>query len=575
MIQKKCVVILLLIVHCAFAQRTTNSRSDTLAGKSFDYLQNRFGNTINEPAKSTIYATALLQKAKEEKVNFSHLALAYKACIINSDTSSRLFYADSMISNAKKAKSDELIGSSYLTKGIIHYRRMEHMKALDNYLIADRYISQVDNPTLVHKTKYEIAKIKYYLGFYDEAIALFRECVAFFREDNDRAYLNSLHMLGQCYTKIGKYDLATETNNLAIVEGRLFEETGMEFYFEHSDGINQCFKENYLVAIEKLTAALPEIINLEDYANEAVAYFYIGKSYWHLKELDKAVSYFKRVDKIFQKENYTLPDLRQGYEFLIDYYKQNNDTHHQLYYINQLLKVDKLLAEDYKYLLKKVVKEYDTKELLQAKSDIENTVIFTRIYTCIIVILMAAIIFYQFRKNKRNKKLFEQLMNRDTGCHNTTKDTILDIANVKIEIEHSEVEGNDKKPGPDITPKIEETIVKKLEKFELTKKYLEKDMTVRRMAVILNTNDKYVTKVIAKHRGKGTIDYITELKLDYIIEMLKTDSRYRNYTNKALGEEAGFRTTQNFTRAFKSYTGITPTYFSYKLKKSATTDVSD
>ena len=298
MIQKKYVVILLLIVHCAFAQRTTNSRSDTLAGKSFDYLHNRFGNTINEPAKSTIYAIALLQKAKEEKVNFSNLALAYKACIINSETSSRLFYADSMISNAKKAKSDELIGSSYLTKGIIHYRRMEHMKALDNYLIADSYISQIENPALRHKTKYEIAKIKYYLGFYDEAIALFRECVAFFREENDRAYLNSLHMLGQCYTKIGKYDLATETNNLAIEEGRLFEETSMEFYFEHSEGINQCFKEYYPVAIKKLTATLPEIIYLKDYANEAIAYFYIGKSYWALKRYDTAIGYFKKVDNM-------------------------------------------------------------------------------------------------------------------------------------------------------------------------------------------------------------------------------------------------------------------------------------
>lgn len=569
MVHKKYVVILLLIVHCAFAQRTTNSRVDTLKYKSFDYLHNQFGNTINEPARSTIYATALLHKAKKEKVNFNHLALAYKACIINSEPSSRLFYADSMISYAKKTNSDELIGSSYLTKGIIHYHRLEHMRALDNYLIADRYISQIDNPALAHKAKYEIAKIKYYLGFYDEAIALLRECVVFFKEENDRAYLNSLHMLGQCYTRIGKYDLATETNNLAIEEGRLFEETGMEFYFEHSEGINQCFKENYPVAIKKLTAALPEIIHLKDYANEAIAYFYIGKSHWSLKQREKAVAYFKKVDQIFKKEKYILPDLRKGYEYLIDYHKERKNTDLQLYYIDQLLKVDKILAQDYKYLLKKIVKEYDTKELINAKNDIENAILITRVTACIVVVLMALIIIHLTKKNRRNKKLFEELMNRDTANHIIPSDTIFDES--EIDFQEITETGSNGKSSRTISPDIEAAIVKKLEKFEGNKKYLEKDMTVRKMASLLSTNDKYVTKVIAKHRGKGTIEYITELKLDYIVEMLKTDSRYRNYTNKALGEEAGFRTTQNFTRAFKSHTGITPTYFSYKLKKSITT----
>ncbi|UPT70986.1 MAG: tetratricopeptide repeat protein [Flavobacterium sp. JAD_PAG50586_2] len=367
MIQKRHVVILLLMVHCAYSQRSSNSRLDTLSDKSFDYLHNRFGNSINDPAKSTIYATALLLNAKEEKVNFNHLALAYKACIINADKSVRLFYADSMITNAKKANSNELIGSCYLTKGIIHYRQMEHIKALDNYLIADRYISQMDNPALAHKTKYEIGKIKYYLGFYDEAIALFRECVAFFKEENDRAYLNSMHMLGLSYVRIGKYDLATATNNLAIEEGRLFEETGMEFYFEHSEGINQCFKENYTVAIKKLNAALPEIIQLKDYANEAIAYFYIGKSHWSLKQRDKAVAYFKKVDLIFKREEYILPDLRKGYEYLIDYYKERKNTDLQLYYISQLLKVDKILAQDYKYLLKKLSRNMIRRNLSMPK----------------------------------------------------------------------------------------------------------------------------------------------------------------------------------------------------------------
>lgn len=97
-------------------------------------------------------------------------------------------------------------------------------------------------------------------------------------------------------------------------------------------------------------------------------------------------------------------------------------------------------------------------------------------------------------------------------------------------------------------------------------------MKLSKMALLLNTNTKYVTLMIAKHRGKGTIEYINDLKIDYITETLKSESKYRNYTNKALGEEAGFLSTPKFTRAFKARNEITPTYFIYQLKKTANLD---
>ncbi len=92
-------------------------------------------------------------------------------------------------------------------------------------------------------------------------------------------------------------------------------------------------------------------------------------------------------------------------------------------------------------------------------------------------------------------------------------------------------------------------------------------MTLSRIAAYLKTNTKYASKIILKHRGKKTIDYINDLKIDQIIELLKTENKYRNYTNKALADEVGFGSTQNFTRAFKNKTDISPTYFIQKLNE--------
>jgi AraC-like DNA-binding protein len=95
-------------------------------------------------------------------------------------------------------------------------------------------------------------------------------------------------------------------------------------------------------------------------------------------------------------------------------------------------------------------------------------------------------------------------------------------------------------------------------------------MNLSRLASLFNTNTKYVTKVIAKYRCKGTIEYITELKTNYIINLLKSENKYRNYTNKALAEEAGFGSTQNFTKAFKNTTGKSPTSFIQEISKQQT-----
>ncbi len=71
----------------------------------------------------------------------------------------------------------------------------------------------------MYKVKYNIAIIKYFLGFYDEAISLFTECTDYFKEKNTRAYLNSLHLLGLCHNRIGNYGLCSEINKKGIEEG--------------------------------------------------------------------------------------------------------------------------------------------------------------------------------------------------------------------------------------------------------------------------------------------------------------------------------------------------------------------
>lgn len=554
MIKNYILLVILCFGNQLYAQEMESEIFDTLKRKSYDYLFERIEATAENKVNQAYYLKYFLNKAKKDK-NFEEIVNGYKNYLFYTPEKSKLIYADSMIYTAKKANNNALIGSAYLSKGIVYYARKEHKNALDNYLIADNFISKTNDKYLVYKVKYNIAIIKYFLGFYDEAISLFTECTDYFKEKNTRAYLNSLHLLGLCHNRIGNYGLCSEINKKGIEEGIRMSNTEMKNYFIHSEGINQYFKNNYAEAIKKINYSIPSIKENKDFGNESVGYFYIGKSYWDLHKPEMALPYFFKVDKIFDDKGYIRPDLRQNYELLLKYYKSKKDLHKQLYYTDKLLKADSILDNKFIYLSGRVRKVYDTKVLLKDKQDIEelfnkrkyNDFIFTGIV--LVLFLIVSFIAYRHIRNKNvYRQKFEELMakneavskvevkNVSNGIGNINKDTIADI-------------------------------LKQLEKFEKDKKFLVKDLTSAKLAAIFNSNPKYLSQIIYQYRGKKFVKYIADLKINYLIKLLKEDSKIRKYSNSALAEEVGFNSTKTFTQAFFAEAGCPTSYFIEELNK--------
>lgn len=547
---KKNDFILLLLCVFTIANAKKDFRiPDSLSNKDYSYFDVKINYKDSDSIEERLYAHSWLAKAKAEK-NYAQMSAAYKSLMYTANKIYRLQYADSTIIAAKHTNDPELIGSAYMTNGIVNYDRKELIKALDNFIIAEEYISKTNNKYLIYKLKYAKALTKYYLGYYHEAISLLKQCVTYFKEVNDHAYLNSLYSLGQCYSHIHKYQQCSEINELGLREAENFKISKMKTYFLFSEGINQSFKHNYNDANKKLSIAVPFFKSNKNFANETLAYFYIGKNYWSQNQKEKAVLYFKKVDTTFQKKNYISPDLREAYEFLIDYYSTLDDKESQLNYVKVLLKVDKLLEHNYKYLSEKITKTYDTEKLLKSQLDLEKSMNTRTLIGAIVISIMSSIIAVLIYRHFRSKRLFKELMQRSAESRKTLVSS----------------SGNDTKL--DIPYEVVEAIIKKLEKFELNKKYLENDMNLNKFGSILETNSKYASKIIGKYRNKRFIEYISDLKIDHIVQTLKTEKKYRQYTNKALAEEIGFGSTQNFTRAFNSRTGISPTYFVKELNKT-------
>lgn len=559
----KLILIYLLLCNFLSAQKNSFTTPDSLKKKSFEYLDNRFYNLRKDSAASSLYAFTFLKKAKEEK-NLKEVINGYQNLMLISPDKVRAVYIDSMLHTAIKSKDDRLIGAAYLSKGTYFYGLKHQKQAMDNYLIANSYISKTNDQYQIHKVKYCIALTKFYVGFYDEAVSLLKECVEYYKNKEPRPYLNSLHMLGLCYNKLGNYGLCTYINTLGISESNRLNSTLMLPYFIHSEGINQYFKNDYSESIKNIQSSLDEIKENNDFANVAIGNFYIGKSYWGLNQKEKAAEYFQIVDKIFKEKKYLRPDLRQAFELLINFYKKKKDLDGQLYYVDQLLKADTLLLENNRYIISKIHKQYDTKELIYEKDrillekeqiadDLQKEKYYDIIFACVILLLFL-IIGWQTRRYYRKRKIYEKnydlLMEQLDSVKNKPKNKI------------------EKEPITDISRETVRLILKQLEKFEKEKKFLQKDWNLVTLAAAFNSNTKYLAAILSYYRDMGMSEYINGLRIEYIINLFQTEPKYRKYTYEALAKEAGFSSTQRFANAFLAKAGMPVSFFIQRINKS-------
>ncbi|MFT3795233.1 hypothetical protein [Flavobacterium sp.] len=553
--------ILLLPAQFLIAQHKGFKIPDTLKTKTVDYVIDRLDENEDDEILDSLYANAFLYKAKRAG-NLDNLIRAYNVMMHKSPKESWLRYCDSMLSVAARSKQDKLIGTAYLTRGIVYNSLKQQTKALDDYLLADKFIAKTEDLYLRHKAKFSIALVKYNLGYYHEAIALLRECEAYFKiNEPGLPHLRTLHALSLCYIKTKEYALVTNMIDIGYRESIDMEELKTIPYFKNAEGRNEFFKENYVVAIEKLQQSLPQIIKFEDFITVSSTYYFIGRSYWALGEKEKAVPFFKKVDELFRQEKFIKDEVLEAYDLLAQYYEDKGNTAEQLKYLTGLLKAETFVSKNFRYLSENMHREYDLKKIKDSTEELKRHLFFRDkldlifgIIFLLVCIVLGFIICKQYQRRKLRRQKFKGVISHKdrTALPIVSKDKIVDGDQI-------------------IKPEIIEAVSKKLEKFEEGDAFLDQDFNLNKMAAIVDCNTRYTSRIICETRKKKYIEYIDDLRIDYIVNRLKTDSKYRNYTIKALTEEAGFKSPQKFKEAFKKNTELNPVYFIRELKKQSQT----
>ena len=117
-----------------------------------------------------------------------------------------------------------------------------------------------------------------------------------------------------------------------------------------------------------------------------------------------------------------------------------------------------------------------------------------------------------------------------------------------------------------ISEDTEKKLLKKLAAFEASERFLKKELTLTALASQKGTNPKYLSKIIHTHRNQTFTGYINKLRMNYIIQKLYDEPKYREYKISYLADECGYTSPQVFVVVFKKETGLTPSSFIEQLK---------
>lgn len=538
------------------------------AQQYYSDLRKKYWEYEENDARAFTYLNLYISSAKKEK-NYAELFQAYDDAKRYS-IDKKLEYADSAIAAAKESKRINLIGDAYLGKGTVYYFNYRKFQpALDEYLKAYNYLEHCDDKFLKYQNLYHIGVVKSYLGYYKESLQIFTECIAYFEPNtkanihpnliinNRKGYLNSLHQMIICYQQLGNFEEAEKLTEIGL--GNIPKDKFFNLeksYFYKSKGITEFNTKNYQSSINDFDTALPELIKINDFTWASVVYFYKGLSYSKLNNEQNALSNYKKVDSIFNKHQFILPELRQNYEELITYYKKKNEPKQELYYTNQLLKADSIISTDFKSLSTRIHKEYDTKALLEAKSDLENKNYFSKtmlIISIMIILFLTGIIFYWLKRKKEFQKKYDDLLLK-----------INSTPNEEIEVSAQEY-SSEKSSKLDV--KTVEFLKKGFIEFEKNKGFLEKGITAGKLATKLGTNATYISLFMSEFKESNFNSYINKLRIEYATQKIYNDKQWRKYSVENIALACGFSNRQSFSNIFFEQNGLRPADFLKKRKE--------
>ena len=491
------------------------------------------------------------KKAKLENNNIE-IARSYYYKTIVGDDSLKLKYADSIIRITEKSEHSFYPTVGVMRKANILFEQGKFDLSLQIYLDAYILAAKKENMEQLQTITFNIAAIRNINGQPKEAIQMYHKSLNQLKNEpnyDSRKY-EDYHLL---------------LNNIALSHLRLgnldsayhYAKTGLELSKEMNDAETKGEFRILLAQIDfydgKFTKAIDSINHyIEHYSgiDKATKLYYLGKSHEMLGQDNISIEYYKEIDSIVTAADDAFDEIREVYQSLIiDASKSDNDVM-QLEYIDKLLYFDSMITAQKRNVFNSASVGYDLPmlriqkaeiaEKLNRRSKLNLILIYTTSIFCI------GLVYFFIRAKRRQSKIKILLENANS---------------VKLKAD------NYRTISSEISDEKARNILSALNDFERKHEFLDKSLDLPKLAEKLDTNTSYLSMVINTYKKKSFPNYLKELRIDYALDRISSDTELLKYNYQGLAEIFGFKSSESFSRAFYAQKGVYPSYIIKELKK--------
>ncbi|WP_445734359.1 hypothetical protein [Mariniflexile sp.] len=530
--------------------------ADSLQNKTFKELKELSTEALSNSDSIVldIYRKTYLKKAKSEN-NSLEMARAYYFYITWDNLERDIQYSDSIIEITLDSHHESYPTNGYLIKAQLYYYSSDFNKALDNYIKASEWADKKNYKPLQIEAILGIAAIKNVWGLHEDALKIYKTIYADivkspnYKEDFYEDYILLSNNLSLSYIRNNKSDSALVVLKSAMKEA--LKRKDMPSYYDlgkvHANA--NFYLKKYPQTFDSLMKFAPNYEGLI----LADSYYMIGKIYQYRNNESQMISYFKRIDTIHKSMKEPFPELKEVYNALYKNARKYDNKDLQLYYLNQLLKADSILDLNYAAVNKKVHSDYDIPLLKKEKQNLVRKLNNRKqllFLSAVFVLMSIVFIMYYYKRQQKFELKFKELLQADT---------VTSLGTNTLEAE---------KTLSDIPEHIIEEVLKSMSEFEISKGYLQKDITLNSLAKDFNTNSTYLSSIINHVKQNNFASYLKDLRITNAINCIKKDNPYLIYSMNGLADKFGFITAESFSKAFMEKTGLKPSFFIKKLRRS-------
>lgn len=552
-----------------FASTLVFSQNQTSLSKSdYQKLHEKARLLINSNIDSSfIYANKIEQSNNNLHKSFAFGIKSYLYQIKGDSITSKKYYKTSIeYLNKLKPSKDKTKLHAYL----LNYKGLSEWKRGNLNIAANAY---QEGLKLSEKVNDELQIIKFYLNISNiyQEIENFNLAIKTGRKADK--YLEKIKL------KLDESHFFNLKSNIIIATGNsyfkkykqtkdtLYLDSSYVFYKEalnYSDGLTNnkillnknigsvlIIKQKYREAEKIYNNAL--LLSIENNLHDETSniYYNLGFLNFTLKENKKAKLYFQKFDSIYKILNTKKTEYVFSNYYLAKIYNEENNTFeakkHSTIFLNELkIYTSKLKREELEvnYNINSRKIETEINEIYESNNKKTSF-----IYFLVILAIMAIISLFYFNYKKRKNAELKATNIINEYKLNTERSIKKTSLNLSIDSE------------------TEMKILRKLEKLEAEQYYLKPDFTQQEVAKKIKTNTTYLSYIVNKNYNKSFSAHFNELRINYVVNEIINNKKYREYSTLAIAESAGFKNADSFTSSFKKKTGITPYTFINEIKK--------